>query len=803
MNLRWSSVAASVLRTDRRNGTSRAIRWAAVALLLPALGAAAVMPAAVPNVGSTPTGIGPTGKISRHSAIDIVWDPIERVYVMAWCQNPGFNPITGTLTQGQVALRVIRVDTTEPDPDAQIQVLGAASTLLPAAGPGIAFAPSVAFNPYASPAEGRYMILWSEGDTRVFANSDDNDNDITETPFLNDPMPIFSTLFARRFNVDAATGAVTFVGNPINVSGRDDDNDGTPDDGGTDDYDLNPDVYGDVVCDGSGYLIVWQELTNPLKGTLEAYDNDNKERNHFWWTRHVVRGRRVNSNGTFPAGDIIGGADIAGSQLRVFVSSGNTFGALDPAETFASSNPSDYADRLVSEYVPLDMAPRVATLTWPGPDGLLYTADDGTGGGANRSLITWALSSYIFNVPKTRIRARVVPQGQQPTGAGQNVWDVFNSTGTFALRPAVTACLSRQDDDPATPENERFTTSFFAIAWQDVEEVAFEATTAAELFGSIRLRLAGEDGLPSGAEVEVAPLTGAAKNQWPSIAYSFESEQLLIGFTKADGALFNPVHLERIYHPNSAQFTGGNSQVADLSSLYPGVVATIDNVDVNAPTAPDAMNHHFLMWGGESDYSQTYVRRFKNPGTPAGAGPRIQAIADGVADDDPALPNVTIEFRSPDVGTAQPPRALTLRNIGGGQLGWTVESAMPWLTVNGAASVSGPSLAAGQSASVSVGVDVALLTPGTHTAELNVISPMAVNSPMKVAITVMIDPAFRPVPAPAPVASTPARKSNTRGGGGASGFLPCSTGGLAATGGPGLLPLAVALALGLALCRRP
>jgi hypothetical protein len=718
----------------------------------------------------------------------------------------------------------------------------------------IQVSPAVTFNPYAGTfptANGRYMITWCEYNTLTHPWRDNCPPMAGSThygPVYNDSFGRQSAVLAQRFDVNPATGAIVLRGTPTLVAGGSTtDNDG---DGRFNEDPVNFDAFGfPIDDDGDGlfnedgpegllavdfpvmfvdvthespvtgnYLIVWQETSSAVFGrtlgvSADLYTTD------IWWAKVRPWSRRLNDDGTpdgFPTA-------LSDEKYRVYL--GQAPGPFSVAIAMTSAGvPLAYN---VSEFVPIDMVPRCASIIWWGPDKIMYTADDGAGDGVDDdgdgsidddgdgqfdedpvdgtdndmdglidedppnppiadeetynaidddgdglidedlnqfrdgSLVVWGLSSLIFNVPKSRIRARFIPSGQPADALDTIVFDVFNADGQFYGRPDVTACFSKLADNTGTPTlNETFNTSFFAVVFQSLEDLAFEGTRAVELFGSIYLRITEEDGYPTGPPITVAAKGTNDKYLWPSVAYGYESEQVYISYCRTDGTLFNPVTRARVYYPKAFSFLDTSTNVFDqplvpLATLYPVAAHCSFNSGVidgtNASTTA-AANHHIMSVAVEDDFSASAARRYRFPQTPVVGYPVIfvntaEPTASGPRPDtDPLPPNMTLNFSTP-VSTSPPPsQTILVGNAApldpASYLLYTVDSDQAWLAINGGTTYSNTNpLTPGKSDSLVVSIDSASLSDGCYTGHLTVSSALATNSPMIIDVKLEVGPA--------------------------------------------------------------
>jgi len=123
-----------------------------------------------------------------------------------------------------------------------------------------------------------------------------------------------------------------------------------------------------------------------------------------------------------------------------------------------------------------------------------------------------------------------------------------------------------------------------------------------------------------------------------------------------------------------------------------------------------------------------------------------QIVAYQEEDPDPTvvIPTLTrnpsiLSFSAVQNGTSPAAQPLTVTNTGPGTLTWTASSNSAWLTLNNASSASGTNLG-----SVSVRVNPAGLSVGTHTGLITIVGTGAANSPQTV--TVNFDVTAAPTP---------------------------------------------------------
>jgi len=81
-------------------------------------------------------------------------------------------------------------------------------------------------------------------------------------------------------------------------------------------------------------------------------------------------------------------------------------------------------------------------------------------------------------------------------------------------------------------------------------------------------------------------------------------------------------------------------------------------------------------------------------------------------------------------GYTPPPQILTIANIGGGEISWTIEESEGWLMVD--------PLSGSGNGMVTVSVDISGLPEGTYSGMISVIDPGAVNSPVEIPVTLNI-----------------------------------------------------------------
>jgi uncharacterized membrane protein len=94
----------------------------------------------------------------------------------------------------------------------------------------------------------------------------------------------------------------------------------------------------------------------------------------------------------------------------------------------------------------------------------------------------------------------------------------------------------------------------------------------------------------------------------------------------------------------------------------------------------------------------------------------------------------SLQFQAEEGGTNPPAKSLTIRNTGGQPLNWTATKDANWLTL---ARTSG-TVAAGQSTTLQVSVNISGLGIGTYRATIVISAPGAENSPAKVEVTLEI-----------------------------------------------------------------
>ena len=92
-------------------------------------------------------------------------------------------------------------------------------------------------------------------------------------------------------------------------------------------------------------------------------------------------------------------------------------------------------------------------------------------------------------------------------------------------------------------------------------------------------------------------------------------------------------------------------------------------------------------------------------------------------------------FFSAAQGTDPAPQSITVGNTGGGTLVWQASESLSWLSV----SPVGGSLAAGQSAPLSLTASTAGMAPGTYSGAVTVAAPGASNAPQVITVTLVVE----------------------------------------------------------------
>jgi len=129
----------------------------------------------------------------------------------------------------------------------------------------------------------------------------------------------------------------------------------------------------------------------------------------------------------------------------------------DPANIVDGSVPANLKTELSYNSVPTDPHPHVDSLVLPGPDNLLGTADDIPVG----SLMTWNVTSLVFNLGKSRVRG-TLPAGGHETPR-EIIWDVISPPDDIVQRAYV-----------AAGPGDRPESSSFLVAYETVEDVVLQ-----------------------------------------------------------------------------------------------------------------------------------------------------------------------------------------------------------------------------------------------------------------------------------------------------------------------------------------
>jgi hypothetical protein len=693
--------------------------------------AGATFPVLVDPVVGAPGFLSSSGGIWRAPGMHIAYNSVDNLYLAVWHRDVVFDdPPSNHGHQPHYWLTSSRVDARAISVAADGTVtFGAIRNLGPAQTGFAAFAPRVAHNP----VNNEFLVAWSEGkwevtetpdadtdgdtlvgndpDRSIFGDlvTDLNDNDISEFAMSQDPVAPNTRIVGQRVTVAALT--TTPVGAPIELTmaaGGVPGNPTGPAGGVQDPTAIHPAVLPDVTWDGLQYVLVWQTLEDPQLGEIEDIGGQFELR-HIFHTKSRTRYSTVSAAGAITTT----ATDLSNAKHRFFIKGATS----NLANIVDGSVPANLGGELVYDSVPTDPGPRVASLILPGPDGALGTADDINGG----SLMTWCVTTLVFNEPKSRVRSRHLPAGSSTAGI---VWDVFSGNGQLYQRVAVAAGPAKQADNPATPQNETLDMSHFFVVFQRVDGIVHEGSRAVEFVGAVQGRMTEENGVPAGALFTVANPDASGTYLSPTLAWNRETEQYFVSWTKTDSTLWNPVTEGRAWFPRGwTMLDSPNQLFAQLATVYPQGAALTANPAID-PANPGAAEHHVLFGAQEDDFGANYTRRYKFPPTPIVGDPAIFVSP-------PAL-----SFNAPNAVTIPPTQAATLGNSGGNLsiLQWEAVVDQSWLTV---APTSG-TLAQAQTQPLTVSVNPGGLPNGTYNATITISSPTAVNSGQTIAVSFIV-----------------------------------------------------------------
>jgi hypothetical protein len=574
----------------------------------------AVFPVVVdPLVGAFET-LSPAGGLWRIPGVHLAWNTKDKYYLTVWHQDIVFNSSTtqpphNWLNGSIIRARAVRVDASGlvvmGDPiTATKPYVGV--TLGPITTDDAAFGPRVRYNPGSN----EFLVVWSEGvwtDTTIFGSAvtDMDDNHIVEYSYAQDPYPSNSRIVGLRVTADPATLAVSPVaGSAIEVSmGAD----GTTDNpSGTDTSAVHPSILPDVSWDGLQYVITWQTLESPVIGAIENA-NPGYQYRHVFRAQARARYRLYGPTGTSLSTFV----DLSNAKERFFIKGPTS----DTANIVDGSVPANLKNELSYDSVPTDPSPHVDSLILPGPDNLLGTADDVPLG----SLMTWNVTSLVFNQGKSRVRARFLPAGTNTPGI---IWDVISPPADIVQRAYVAA----------GPGNDA-ASSTFLVAYETVEDVVFKGKQKVEFVGSLQMRVTDATGVPIGGALPLANSNSSSNLFYlgPSVAWGGEAQQYFIAWTQTDTA-WNPVTLGVSWFPVSGAFLDQPSQLfGTVATAYPVGTACSYSGVIN-PLDVSTADHHIMYAGQEDDFGANYLRRYKfvpPPNDPGGGGNNDPAPSGG------------------------------------------------------------------------------------------------------------------------------------------------------------------------------
>ncbi len=693
--------------------------------------ASATFPVLIDPVVGAPGFLSSSGGIWRAPGMRIAYSSVDNIYLAVWHRDVVFDdPPSNHGHQPHYWLTSSRVDARAISVAANGTVtFGAVRNLGPAATGFAAFAPRVTHNP----VNNEFLVVWSEGkwevtetpdadtdgdtligndpDRSIFGDlvTDLNDNNIAEFAMSQDPVAPNTRIVAQRVSVAAL--ATSAVGAPVEVTmaaGGVPGNPTGPAGGVQDPTAVHPAVLPDVTWDGLQYVLVWQTLEDPQLGDIESIGGQFELR-HIFHTKSRTRYSTVSATGAITTTS----TDLSNAKHRFFIKGATS----DLSNIIDGSVPANLGNELVYDSVPTDPGPRVASLVLPGTDGLLGTADDINGG----SLMTWCVTTLVFNEPKSRVRSRLLPAGSSQAGI---VWDVFSGNGQLYQRVAVAAGPAKQADNPATPQNETLDMSHFFVLFQRVDGIVSEGNRAVEFIGAVQGRMTEENGVPSGALFTVADPDATGTYLSPTLAWNRETEQYFVSWTKTDSTLWNPITEGRAWFPRGwTMLDSPNQLFAQLATVYPQGAALTSNPAID-PNNPAAAEHHVLFGAQEDDFGANYTRRYKFPPTPIVGDPAI------------FVSPPVLSFNAPDQVTIPPAKTATLGNSGGSLsvLQWEAVVDQSWLTI---APMSG-TLGQAQTQQLSVSVNPGGLPNGTYNAMITITSPTAINSGQTIAVAFVV-----------------------------------------------------------------
>jgi hypothetical protein len=564
---------------------------------------AAVFPVVVdPLVGTFET-LSPAGGLWRIPGVHLAWNSVDRIYLSVWHQDIVFNSSTtqpphNWLNGSIIRARAIKVNgaggVEMGDPiTAGKPYVGV--TLGPVTAGDAAFGPRVRHNPIKN----EFMVVWSEGqwtDGTIFGSAvtDMDNNGIGEYSYAQDPYPSNSRIVARRVTADPLSLAVSTVPEStvevsMGIGGT------TANPSGTDTAAIHPSILPDVSWDGVQYVVTWQTLESPVIGAIENA-NPGYQYRHVFRSQGRARYRLYGPTGS-PLSTFV---DLSNAKERFFIK-GPTG---DPANIVDGSVPANLRTELTYNSVPTDPSPHVDSLIIAGPDNRLGTGDDINVG----SLMTWNVTSLVFNQGKSRVRGRFLPAGTNTPGI---IWDVISPPTEIVQRAYVAAGAGTD-----------LASSSFLVAFETVEDVVRKGTQKVEFVGSLAMRLTDAQGQPIGGTIDVA-LSEPAANRFylgPTLTWCAEARQYLVGWTETD-TMWNPVTLAVSWHPSSFLFRDAPTAFfGTIATAYP-VAASPSYSSAIDPADISTADHHILFAGQEDDFGANYMRRYKFipvAGTPGG-----------------------------------------------------------------------------------------------------------------------------------------------------------------------------------------
>jgi hypothetical protein len=554
---------------------------------------AAVFPVVVdPLVGATET-LSPAGGLWRIPGVHIAWNSKDKYYLSVWHQDIVFNSSTTQPPHNWLNGSIIRARALRVNASGTVQmgdpITGSKPyvgvTLGPLTANYAAFGPRTRYNPTTN----EFLVVWSEGqwtDGSIFgsATTDMDNNGIVEFSYAQDPYPSSSRIVGLRVTVDTLTlGVSTVPGSEIEVSmgigGT------TTNPSGTDTSSIHPSILPDVSWDGLQYVITWQTLESPVIGAIERA-NPGYQYRHVFRAQGRARYRLYGPTGT-PLSTFV---DLSNAKERFFIKGPTE----DPANIVDGSVPANLKNELSYDSVPTDPSPHVDSIIVAGPDNRLGTADDINVG----SLMTWNVTSLVFNEGKSRVRGRFLPSGTNTPGI---IWDVISPPTEIVQRAYVAAGAGV---DVAS--------SHFLVAYETVEDVVSKGAQKVEFVGSLEMRLTDFQGQPTSGVIPVA-VSDPDSNRFflqPSITWSTEARQYLVAWTETD-TNWNPVTLGVAWHPTTFLFRDAPTMLfGTVATAYP-VGAAASYSDAVDPGDIGNSDHHVMFTGQEDDFGANYLRRYK------------------------------------------------------------------------------------------------------------------------------------------------------------------------------------------------